>query len=131
MGRLHLLLVEDDNDSREVLARLLRLSGYEVHPAANAEDAIAVAAQRRCDVIVSDLGLPDRSGIELMREIRAMHGSEGIALTGRAQADGGNWRAAGFSNYLEKPVDLQLLRATIERVASRARRSGNRKSLAC
>ena len=119
MERLRILLVEDDHDSRVVLAKLLRLSGYEVHTAGTADEAIALAGQCACDLVVSDLGLPDRTGLELMREIRSTYGLGGIALTGRCADDAIDWQRAGFCRYVQKPVDLGRLRAAIESVATR------------
>jgi DNA-binding response OmpR family regulator len=59
---LCILLVEDDKDSLSALSRLLRLSGHRALAAASAEEAVRLAAAEKCDVVVSDVGLPDRSG---------------------------------------------------------------------
>src|SRR2546421_11523500 len=77
-----ILLVDDCEEELTPLAKLLRLSGYGVHTATTLHAALEVAADHPCDLLVSDLGLPDGSGLDLMRELSARLALPGIALTG-------------------------------------------------
>ena len=107
---LCILLVEDDKDSLSALSRLLRMSGHRALPAASADEALRLAAGERCDVVVSDVGLPDRSGLELMRELAALYRLPGIAVSGYTDAaDVRECEKAGFSRHLKKPIDFQAL----------------------
>ena len=114
---LCILVAEDDFDTREVLARLLRLSGHVVHTATTAAEALALADAHKCDLLISDIGLPDRSGIELMRELRERHGLKGIAISGYAtRQDVEAALAAGFDRHLAKPASLSALLAAIDEI---------------
>jgi CheY-like chemotaxis protein len=113
-----LLLVEDHRDTAEILTRLLRRSGYEVLHAATLGDAMALAEQELAgaglDLVVSDLGLPDGSGLDLMRTLASRHRLRGIALSGFGMdSDLAQSEAAGFSRHLIKPVNIVLLRNAI------------------
>src|SRR5215210_8461782 len=112
---LCILLVEDDKDSLSALSRLLRLSGHRPLAAGTAAEAVRLAAGERCDVVVSDVGLPDRSGLELMRELSASHAVPGIAVSGYTDAaDVRECARAGFSRHLKKPIDFQELLNAVE-----------------
>ena len=113
---LCILLVEDDKDSLSALSRLLRLSGHRALAAGSAEEAVRLAAAEKCDVVVSDVGLPDRSGLDLMRELSANYGVPGIAVSGYTDAaDVRDCTEAGFSRHLKKPIDFkELLQAVDE-----------------
>jgi CheY-like chemotaxis protein len=112
---LCILLVEDDKDSLSALSRLLRLSGHRPLAAGTAAEAVRLAAGERCDVVVSDVGLPDRSGLELMRELAAAHSVPGIAVSGYTDAaDVRECARAGFSRHLKKPIDFQELLNAVE-----------------
>src|SRR5512136_1023419 len=67
---LRILLVEDDDDNRELMQELLRLEGHEVVEAASAERALDLAGQRSFDAVVADVGLPGMDGLALARELR-------------------------------------------------------------
>jgi DNA-binding response OmpR family regulator len=76
--------------------------------------AVAAAAAQDFDLVISDLELPDGSGVELMLELRAQHGLRGIALSGYGMEDDlVRTRAAGFNRHLVKPVTMTELRRTI------------------
>ena len=113
---LCILLVEDDKDSLSALSRLLKMSGHRALPAGTAAEALRLAAAERCDVVVSDVGLPDRSGLELMRELADLYAVPGIAVSGYTDAaDVRDCTQAGFSRHLKKPIDFkELLRAVDE-----------------
>lgn len=119
MGRsLRLLLVEDHVDSAELLAEMLSAHGHRVSVATTASAAFALASEQEFDVIVSDVGLPDASGYELMERIRAQKPVKGIAVTGSSRpGDVQRGRDAGFSMHLVKPVSLLKLEAALEQVA--------------
>lgn len=112
---MRILLVEDHEDTNRSLTQLLRRRGYQVEPAHSVQAALAAAAQQSFDVLVSDIGLPDGSGIELMRTIRSNHPIFGIALTGFGMEDDlRKSHAVGFKHHLVKPVDLNRLDALIQ-----------------
>lgn len=112
---LRILLVEDDADSRSALVRLLSMTGHQALPAGNAAEALRLARSQLCDIVVSDLGLPDRSGLDLMRELASLYALPGIAVSGYTDAaDVKECEQAGFSRHLKKPVDFQKLLETVE-----------------
>jgi CheY-like chemotaxis protein len=114
---LCILLVEDDADSLSALTRLLTLTGHRTLPATNAAEALRLARSQRCDLVVSDVGLPDRSGLDLMRELASTYSIPGIAVSGYTEAaDVKECERAGFMRYLTKPVDFQKLLDAVEQV---------------
>ena len=118
---LCILLVEDDADSRLAMARLLTMTGHRPLPAANAAEAMRLAQSQRCDVVVSDVGLPDRSGLELMRDLQGLYAIPGIAVSGYTDAaDVTECRRAGFARHLKKPIEFETLLETLEEL-TRAR----------
>lgn len=118
--KLRLLLVEDHDSTRQVLARILERSGHTVHAAATAGEALHLAETAGpMDVLISDLGLPDMSGFELMRRIRAAHDIPGIALSGYGMdEDLLMAREAGFTAHLVKPVSLEQLRVHLDEISA-------------
>jgi two-component system, chemotaxis family, CheB/CheR fusion protein len=117
---LHILLVEDHADTAEAMADLLRLIGHQVTVAGSVAAALAAAGDDhgRIDLVLSDLGLPDGSGQDLMRELTRLYGLRGIALSGYGMEDDvRRSREAGFLRHLTKPIDLQMLTAAIRQVA--------------
>jgi signal transduction histidine kinase/ActR/RegA family two-component response regulator len=116
-----ILLVEDHADTARMLARLLSSSGHSVETAASVASALELAEKHPFDVIISDIGLPDASGYELMEQISRRHGIRGIALSGYGmERDMQRSRDAGFSEHLVKPINLEQLEAVIRRVAGAA-----------
>jgi len=103
--RRKVLLVEDHEASRLTLASLLRSRGYEVSSAASLAAARAIAAQVKFDLLISDIGLPDGSGLDLMKEMQGQGDVRGVALTGYGmEEDVERSRAAGFRVHLTKPI---------------------------
>ena len=107
------LIVEDNDDAREMLRTLLELDGHTVHVAANGIAGLAAALEHRPDVAVVDIGLPEMDGYEVARKLRASETLKTIkliALTGYGQADDAR-RAyeAGFDLHVVKPVDPERL----------------------
>jgi two-component system, chemotaxis family, CheB/CheR fusion protein len=115
---LRLLLVEDHEDSAELLAELLENKGHTVAVATSASAARELAKQQRFDVLLSDVGLPDASGYELMQELHDCYALKGIAVSGSGlRSDVERGRAAGFSVHLTKPITLRALEAALQQVA--------------
>ena len=113
---LRILLVEDHEDTLNVMAELLELSRHEVTRASTIESALRVADERPFDLLVSDLGLPDGSGLDLMRHIRERYGWTGIAVSGYGTAEDVDLsRQAGFLEHLTKPVHPSRLKEAIAR----------------
>jgi two-component system, sensor histidine kinase len=112
------ILVADDNrDSAESLSVLLRVAGHRVSQAHSGNEALATARRERSDVLILDIGMPDRSGYEVAEELRRERWAAGalfIALTGWGQRDDKE-RAlrAGFDRHFTKPIDAQELEAAI------------------
>ena len=114
---LHILLVEDHVDTRETLARLLHRYGYQVDTAQDAKTACEKAARNQFDMFISDIGLPDGSGYDLIQRLLRHQPVPSISLSGFGmESDFQKSRAAGFSEHLVKPLDFKLLRETIERL---------------
>ncbi len=118
---LRILLVEDHPDTAAQLSRLLERAGHEVTCAGSVREAQETASQNRTsafDILISDLGLPDGSGHDLMRDLSRNHPIPGIALSGYGMdEDIQNSIAAGFSRHMTKPVDWQELKGAIQKVA--------------
>ena len=120
---LAVLLVEDHEATLAVMTKLLRGLGHRVTGVSTVASATAAANQDRFDVIISDLGLPDGSGLDVMRQLREQYAGRAIALTGYGmESDVVASRDAGFTEHLTKPVDLGALQAAIHRVAAGATR---------
>ena len=123
---LRILLVEDHPDTAEAMAELLRLQGHQVLVAGTVSGALATAeaAARNggLDLVVSDLGLPDGNGLDVMRALSARYGLRGIALSGYGmEEDIRKSREAGFGRHLTKPVNPQSLKAALLEVAGKTR----------
>jgi two-component system CheB/CheR fusion protein len=120
---LHILLVEDHTDTAEAMAELLRDLGYEVTVAGTVASGLAAAARLdgRIDLVLSDLGLPDGTGLELMAEIHQRYGVKGIALSGYGmEEDVRRSLEAGFDRHLTKPINLQALQTAIQKTTGQA-----------
>jgi PAS domain S-box-containing protein len=118
-GHLRVLLVEDHPDTREVLVKLLNAANYAVKAASSVEAALHLAASEGFDVVISDLGLPDGTGYDLMRQLRDRHGIKGIALSGYGmEQDQRRSREVGFLDHVVKPVDVNQLVAVIQRIVN-------------
>jgi CheY-like chemotaxis protein len=125
IASVHLLLVEDHPDTAAIMGRMLRRAGFRVTAASKVKDAlrkVEAAALPTIEApfgdpvqfVVSDLGLPDGSGVELMAQLRAKHGLRGIALSGYGMEDDvRRAHEAGFLRHLTKPVEFSGLLATL------------------
>ena len=112
---MNVLLVEDHEGSREVLSSLLTHCGHEVATAANMQDALRLLAHLRFEVLVSDIGLPDGSGLELVAEAKKRQPwKKTVALTAQGQSEERErGLRAGFDEYLTKPFDFHRLRSIL------------------
>jgi signal transduction histidine kinase len=120
---LRILLVEDHEATATVMARLLRALTYAVTVAPNLETAKRLAEQQPFDLLVSDIGLPDGSGLDLVRHVLTRRPIPALAVSGYGmEEDIQASREAGFKEHLVKPIDLAKLRAAIERVLVAPRR---------
>jgi signal transduction histidine kinase len=109
------LLVDDHHDTCIGMKRMLERRGYEITVAHSADQAVEKVRTQDFDLLISDIGLPDRSGYELMREVRLSKALPGIALSGfGTEQDVNQARAAGFSEHLTKPINFERLEKTIQ-----------------
>ncbi|HEX3525722.1 MAG TPA: response regulator [Thermoanaerobaculia bacterium] len=116
---LRIFLVEDHADTREALAGLLEIYGHQVRSAGSVAAALAALGDWPFDLVISDIGLPDGSGLDLMRELAVRHpgGVRAICMTGFGmEEDIRKSREAGFLAHLTKPVNLQELETVLSRV---------------
>ncbi|MEA3210179.1 MAG: hypothetical protein QOE70_3236 [Chthoniobacter sp.] len=112
---LRILLVEDHEDSNRSLTQLLRRKGYEVCSARDVSSALEAAGKFEFDVLLSDMGLPDGTGNDLMEKLSSTRPVFGIAITGYGmESDIDQSQAAGFRHHLIKPVDLNRLDELIQ-----------------
>ncbi len=109
-ARRRILLVEDHEPTASALVLLLSRRNYDVRCAHTLAEARVIAAQESFDLLISDIGLPDGNGCDLMSELHHRAGLVGIALTGYGtDADLERSKIAGFSAHLTKPVRTQEL----------------------
>jgi signal transduction histidine kinase len=117
-GQLRILLVEDHEDTRHTMLRLLQRWGHRVKAAASARAGLELATAHPFDLVISDLGLPDESGAALMRKLRDRFGIQGIAVSGYGMdRDVAESQAAGFIYHLTKPIQTERLREFIGKIA--------------
>ena len=116
--KLRLLLVDDHADTRTVLSRLLIKCGHEVITADSAPKALKILEEGRFDALISDIGLPETSGYELIREAVRRQPLKGVALSGLGMDEDLRRSAeAGFHYHLTKPINFQELRAILEKIS--------------
>ncbi len=122
---LEVLVIEDDDDSRELIASILESAKAKVHAVANAKTALADLSKHTFDVIVSDVGLPEMNGLDFMRALRARPADQAkrtpaVALTAYTRAsDRTAVMQAGFQAHVPKPVDPGELIATVTNLVGR------------
>lgn len=113
---LRILLVDDHQDTCDALERLLVRRGHLVAATHNVRSALETAVRDRFDLLISDISLPDGSGMDLMLQLRAISAIPGIAISGFGNnGDIESSLRAGFSDHLVKPIKLEKLEAAIER----------------
>jgi len=113
MNHFRVLVAEDNRDTMLTLGILLRSEGYDVHLVENGEQALAEAGEFRPEVVLLDLGLPDRSGFDVASELWRRFGHNCpvlVAITGRTSAeDRQRAESSGFHHFFSKPYDPQAL----------------------
>jgi CheY-like chemotaxis protein len=115
-----ILVVEDDTDSRDAIRLTLEASGATVTTAASASEALAALTVRPCDLVVSDLAMPEQSGFWLITKIRQLFPRQYIpvlAVTGHPFPPDGV-RRAGFDDVMQKPPDPDALCAAVAALLS-------------
>jgi CheY-like chemotaxis protein len=114
------LLVEDHVDTRQTLARLIVQWGHTVETAGTSAEALQAAALKPFDLVISDLGLPDGHGNQLIGRLRTSQpGMRGIAVSGfGTENDVERSLQAGFEVHLAKPIGAQRLKAAIAEIAA-------------
>jgi CheY-like chemotaxis protein len=119
---LHILVVDDNRDTREMLRQLLTHAGALVTTVADGEGALAVLRNVFADVVISDLSMPLHDGHWVVRSIRSLGGRQAkipaLAITAYRESEAESEALlAGFDAYLEKPLDFRRLIETIARLA--------------
>lgn len=114
---VRILLVEDHEDTLKVMAQLLKSGGHTIRTAASVQAALEIADAETFDLLISDIGLPDGSGLELIGKMKAKQPIRGIALSGFGMDEDLNRsKEAGFDVHLTKPVNLDVLEAAISKL---------------
>jgi CheY-like chemotaxis protein len=118
--KLCVLTAETDQSFRgSTLSAFLRREGHRVIFAGSAGAAIALAATRQCDLVISDTHLVDASGLSLMYALKSLHKIRGIAMiNGEAADEIAKAKAAGFDRIVPKPLNESLLRIAIEELTA-------------
>jgi CheY-like chemotaxis protein len=119
LANIRVLVVEDEPDAAEFVTSLLEQHGADVVSAASAREALEAVAHSRPDILLSDIGLPDMDGYQLMEHIRKLDVAEGggilaVAVTAFARSED-RTRAllAGYQTHLAKPIESPELVATV------------------
>jgi CheY-like chemotaxis protein len=116
---LRILLVEDHRDTLQALSRLLTHFGHEIAVADGAEAALKIIDSKEFDVVLSDIGLPDGNGYDLISEAKRRRSIKAVALTGfGTDEDIRRGKEAGFDFHLVKPVDFHELRTVLGQIAA-------------
>lgn len=114
--RLRIFIIEDHADTARGLAMYLRGSGHEVHVALDVRSARQLATEIDYDILLSDIGLPDGNGWDLLEELSARRPITAIAMSGyNTDADRARSKAAGFVDHLPKPLTPEELDNAFER----------------
>lgn len=117
------LLVEDTEDNRSMMKRLLEMSGYQVLEAVNGEEAVGMAGRERPRIILMDLSLPVIDGLAATRRIRHLPGLSGVPIIAVSAHDRADFHtealAAGCDAYITKPIDFTELEDLISHLLSK------------
>jgi signal transduction histidine kinase/ActR/RegA family two-component response regulator len=136
LNGVRIVIVDDEGDGREMIARMLESRGATVVPAASADEALTRLDGVAADVLISDIGMPRVDGYELMRRVRRSSSGRlrdipSIALTAFARPeDAAKARAAGFWRHLAKPVEPGALFACVAELTGRAAAAAERSAVA-
>lgn len=117
------LLVEDTEDNRQMMRRLLEMSGFRVVEAINGKEAVEVASQVRPQVILMDLSLPFIDGLTAARQIRSLPGLSKVPIVAVSAHDTADFHTdaldAGCNAYVTKPIDYPELEDIVNRLLAR------------
>src|SRR5215204_7057885 len=117
------LVVEDFEDNRFMMRRLLEMSGYRVVEAVNGNQAVECAASENPDIILMDLSLPQLDGLAATRRIRAREGLRKVPIVAVSAHDSADFHAealaAGCNEYVTKPIDFDQLVQLLDRLATK------------
>src|SRR3954464_13268329 len=120
-NRRRVLVVEDHLDTLRSMKLLLTRLGYQVLSAENMTDALRLAEEEPFDILLSDIALPDGSGLELIKRIRQTRNVRALALSGFGmEEDVQRSRDAGFFDHLTKPVSIDRLQSAISDLEAQA-----------
>jgi PAS domain S-box-containing protein len=116
---LRILLVEDHSDTRRTLSRLLSHFGHQISVADNTQSALEIVQSQQFDVVLSDIGLPDGSGYEVITQAKRKQPIKAVAITGfGTDEDVRRGKEAGFDFHLVKPIDFHELRNVLDQVGA-------------
>ena len=122
-GRPVVLVVEDFEDNRFMMRRLLEMSGYRVVEAVNGNQAVEMAASERPDIILMDLSLPQLDGLAATRRIRTQEGLGRVPIVAVSAHDSADFHAealaAGCNAYVTKPIDFDQLVQLLDRMTAK------------
>jgi CheY-like chemotaxis protein len=122
--RLRVFVVENHNDTRALLCLMVEALGHDVVAAETMDEALHALAQDAYDVLISDIGLPDGDGWELMRRLRSHRPCYAVALSGFSMsADCARSRQVGFRHHLVKPHGIEQLPSVLREAARECRRT--------
>ena len=128
---LKILLVDDHHDTCAALEKLLARRGHLVAVTHDVRSAMEAAVRHKFDLLISDIALPDGTGMDLMMQLRAIANVPGIAISGFGNnGDIERSLQAGFSEHLTKPIKLDNLEAAMERALARADASAGKSTAA-
>jgi two-component system CheB/CheR fusion protein len=117
-----ILIVDDSAESTEMLSKLLELEGAFVDSARSGAEALEIAREKRFDLVISDISMPEMDGYQLLRELRQvpeMESVPAIALTGYGRtADIERAHAEGFAEHLTKPIDIDQLLQIVKQLTT-------------
>jgi CheY-like chemotaxis protein len=125
--RLQILVIEDHESTNQVLVRMLHKAGYEVSSAKNGETALKALHFARFDVVISDIGLPDTNGWDLLKKLRAAQPDlKAIALTGYGYPnDMKRSTQVGYDMHITKPPDWGSIEAALKSLFPHLKESTN------
>ena len=119
LGQLRVFIVENHDDTRFLLGMLLEQLGHIVFSAASVQQALDALPAADCDVLISDIGLPDGDGWELLKRLGSERPRYAVAMSGFGMSsDRANSLAAGYRHHLLKPIELMQLERLLDEAAA-------------
>ncbi len=120
-----ILLVEDTEDNRQMMKKLLEMSGYQVVEATNGREAVEFAARVKPQIILMDLSLPFIDGLAATRQIRSLPGLSDVPIIAVSAHDSADFHShaleAGCNAYITKPIDFPELEETVNSLLAKKR----------